>query len=511
MVKLQRFRFLKLFQNKLLFGLGLTLIILALLSAIAFFLVKKLRPAVPQTIDIGEVDAPFNRGKADRKALQRLAKRKQPVTWVFAGDSITHGCMHTDYLRNYQEYFAQAMKASPQRAQDIVVNTGVSGATTAELMQYFDAWVMDYRPDVVFICYGMNDCAAQGMTVETYRQNLGEAVRRIRASGAIPVLHTPNTSRRQRNIVPYLEAARKLAEEEAVLFVDHNAFWSAHSREVKTLMSDAIHPNEYGHLLLCRYLLQSLELMPFAKGLLKSGSYRDIPLPPDQAPVPAPLSHDMQKSRLLAPCLSNGKPSVWVYLGGAATAGTQLSANGARAYPEHIQEVVRWEMIDDEYTTRMRYCLNSAHPGDTVSDMLAHYDDWAGRFRPALVSIMPELEADGLVSEDVFERDLAALVRRARADGALVLLQTPLLLREEAGAYLSVMRRLADAQGVLLLDHALLAQQVAEQYPNTGDKWLFSNGLPNAEGELIIARNFCVTLLTVPKKSRILTKDYSCV
>lgn len=202
---------------------------------------------------------------------------------------------------------------------------------------------------------------------------------------------------------------------------------------------------------------------------------------------------------------------MWVYLGGAATAGTQLSANGARAYPEHIQEVVRWEMIDDEYTTRMRYCLNSAHPGDTVSDMLAHYDDWAGRFRPALVSIMPELEADGLVSEDVFERDLAALVRRARADGALVLLQTPLLLREEASAYLSVMRRLASAQGVLLLDHALLARQAAEQYPNTGDKWLFSNGMPNEEGELIIARNFCATLLTVPKKSRILTKDYSCV
>mgnify|MGYP002232328056 CR=1 FL=1 len=113
------------------------LCILALLGSSAYFLVKSLIPPVPESIEIGQADAPSNRGKADYALMQAITARKEPVTWVFAGDSITHGCMHTDYLRNYQEHFTQALKATPERARDTVVNTGVSGATTRELMEYF--------------------------------------------------------------------------------------------------------------------------------------------------------------------------------------------------------------------------------------------------------------------------------------------------------------------------------------------------------------------------------------
>lgn len=203
------------------------LCILALLGSSAYFLVKSLIPPVPESIEIGQADAPSNRGKADYALMQALTAREEPVTWVFAGDSITHGCMHTDYLRNYQEHFTQALKATPERARDTVVNTGVSGATTRELMEYFNAWVADYQADVVFLCFGMNDCATDGITPESYAGNLREAVRRIRAAGAIPVLQTPNTSNRQRKLRPYLEAARALVRQEEILLIDHNAFWSS--------------------------------------------------------------------------------------------------------------------------------------------------------------------------------------------------------------------------------------------------------------------------------------------
>lgn len=218
--------------------------------------------------------------------MQALTARKEPVAWVFAGDSITHGCMHTDYLRNYQEHFTQALKATPERARDTVVNTGVSGATTRELMEYFNAWVADYQADVVFLCFGMNDCATDGITPESYAGNLREAVRRIRAAGAIPVLQTPNTSNRQRKLRPYLEAARALVRQEEILLIDHNAFWSSHPKEVKKLMADGIHPNEYGHLLWVRYLLQSLELCVSEEGIFVSGSYHDLSLPEDPDPAP---------------------------------------------------------------------------------------------------------------------------------------------------------------------------------------------------------------------------------
>lgn len=233
-------------QDKIGLWLMVALCILALLGSSAYFLVKSLIPPVPESIEIGQADAPSNRGKADYALMQALTARKEPVAWVFAGDSITHGCMHTDYLRNYQEHFTQALKATPERARDTVVNTGVSGATTRELMEYFNAWVADYQADVVFLCFGMNDCATDGITPESYAGNLREAVRRIRAAGAIPVLQTPNTSNRQRKLRPYLEAARALVRQEEILLIDHNAFWSSHPKEVKKLMADGIHPNEYG-------------------------------------------------------------------------------------------------------------------------------------------------------------------------------------------------------------------------------------------------------------------------
>ena len=101
------------------------------------------------------------------------------------------------------------------------------------------------------------------------------------------MLQTPNTSNRQRKLRPYLEAARALVRQEEILLIDHNAFWSSHPKEVKKLMADGIHPNEYGHLLWVRYLLQSLELCVSEEGIFVSGSYHDLSLPEDPDPARA--------------------------------------------------------------------------------------------------------------------------------------------------------------------------------------------------------------------------------
>lgn len=508
---LQALYSLKISPNQILLWVAVAVSILALLVAIISFCIHSMRPVLPESIEIGEADAPRNRGKADNTSLQALMAREKPVTWVFAGDSITHGCMHTDYLRNYQEHFSLALKATPERAYDTVVNTGVSGATTKEMMEYFTAWVMADRADAVFLCFGMNDCATDGITPDIYACNLREAVRRIRAAGAIPVLQTPNTSDRQRKLRPYLEAARTLAQQEEVLLIDHNAFWASHPKEVKKRMADGIHPNEYGHLLWVRYLLRSLALRVSEAGIHASGSYHDLPLPEDQDPAREDIALDKTKSALFAPCFSTGKPSVWVYLGGGTTAGARFTHHGARAYPEHIQEVARWEMIGDEYTNRMRYAVNQAHSGDTVAGMLLSYKAWAGRFQPSIVSIMPEFEREEQRDPARFERELCALVNRAKADGALVLLQTPLTLRADLESCLDAMRRVGAQSGVILLDHARLAREAAQRDPQVSAKWFGSDGLPNEEGALVIARHGCATLLELPAKSRILTKHYSCV
>ena len=160
-----------------------------------------------------------------------------------------------------------------------------------------------------------------------------------------------------------------------------------------------------------------------------------------------------------------------------------------------------------------RQAINQAHSGDTVSDMLLHYDDWGGRFRPSVVSIMPEFEGEksGLNVQARFEHDLSALISRAKSDGALVILQMPLTLRKDLSGCLATMRILGQQEGVILLDLTRLAQETAQNDARVQERWFDENGRPNEEGELVIARYFCTTLLDVPKNSRILTKHYSCV
>jgi acyl-CoA thioesterase-1 len=63
-----------------------------------------------------------------------------------------------------------------------VVNAGVSGDTTAGGLRRVD-WVLRTRPSIVIVALGSND-GLRGLSVDAMRQNLGEIITRIRASGA---------------------------------------------------------------------------------------------------------------------------------------------------------------------------------------------------------------------------------------------------------------------------------------------------------------------------------------
>lgn len=63
-----------------------------------------------------------------------------------------------------------------------VVNSGVSGDTTAGGLRRVD-WVLRTRPSIVIVALGSND-GLRGLSVDAMRQNLGEIITRIRASGA---------------------------------------------------------------------------------------------------------------------------------------------------------------------------------------------------------------------------------------------------------------------------------------------------------------------------------------
>ncbi len=206
---------------------------------------------------------------ADLAVIQaRIANKSAPITWVFTGDSITHGASHTHGERSYHEHFAERVRWEMGRRRDIVVNTGISGDTADGILKDFEHRVSRFKPDVVSIMIGMNDCTRGSEGRTKFESNLGELVRRVRSNGAVPLLHTTNTigpsSDSRRNDLPaYNEIIAKTARSEKTVLVDHWSYWRKQHPDALSLgewLNDPIHPNARGHREFAILLFRTLDI-----------------------------------------------------------------------------------------------------------------------------------------------------------------------------------------------------------------------------------------------------------
>lgn len=202
---------------------------------------------------------------SDLDRVRKLLAAPQPIRWVFAGDSITHGALHTMGWRDYVELFSERVRWEMQRVRDCVIKTGVSGWKATSIQDDLEWSVLQYRPEVVSINVGMNDCAAGVGAREEFERVYARVVARIRESGAAVLLHTPNRilpadTLRAPSLSEYACAAREISEKTGAVLIDHFAAWEAWEKNgwLAYLLSDAIHPNECGHRLMNRTLLSAL-------------------------------------------------------------------------------------------------------------------------------------------------------------------------------------------------------------------------------------------------------------
>lgn len=186
------------------------------------------------------------------KIKSRMAE-KRPITWVFTGDSITHGALHTKGWRSFAEIFAEKVRWEMKRPLDLVINTGISGDTTAGILPNLEWRLTRFKPDVAFIMFGMNDCVA-GPDLKGYEDNLRTLIKTVRQGGGIPILMRVNPavpgSPREKVVVKlesYMEALSKVAKAERVLVIDHFGDWRKKPGEIRAMMNDDIHPSALGH------------------------------------------------------------------------------------------------------------------------------------------------------------------------------------------------------------------------------------------------------------------------
>jgi lysophospholipase L1-like esterase len=219
----------------------------------AMLLVGWVAAGQPATTNLPRI-APAEAMALDRiRAL--LADKSHPLTWVFTGDSITHGAKHTHGSRTYVEHFAERVRWELGRGQDIVINSGISGDKADGILRTFDWRVGRFKPDVVSIMIGMNDCTGGPEKREEFRNNLRELIRRTRGLGAVPVLHTQNiidpAAAKERGDLPaYATIVAEVTSEQKTVLVDHWEHWRSACKDPQVLkewLNDPIHPNARGH------------------------------------------------------------------------------------------------------------------------------------------------------------------------------------------------------------------------------------------------------------------------
>lgn len=177
-----------------------------------------------------------------------------PVTIVCLGDSVTGVYYHTGGRRAYPEMLELAIRKAVPQAQVKVVNAGLSGHSTTEGLARLDRDVLQHKPDLVTISFGLNDVTR--VPEEQFVANLRKLVERCRAAKARVVLCTPNAvittgSRPVEKVARYCDRIRELGRTLNVPVCDQYAAGeSLRANDAwawRLTMSDEIHPNMDGH------------------------------------------------------------------------------------------------------------------------------------------------------------------------------------------------------------------------------------------------------------------------
>jgi lysophospholipase L1-like esterase len=198
--------------------------------------------------------------------LKTLLKSKEPLIWIFTGDSITHGALHTFGQRSYVEHFAERVRWELRRMNDVVINTGISGDTMKGISAGEDRRIFQFRPNVVSLNIGMNDCRNGSEGLGFFRDSIEALIKKSREAKALLILNTPNiiyfpNDKARADLPLYVDAIRELAGKHKIALVDHYAYWQKEAAPSKLQMwlnDGSIHPNRFGHLVLARKIFLDL-------------------------------------------------------------------------------------------------------------------------------------------------------------------------------------------------------------------------------------------------------------
>ncbi len=202
-------------------------------------------------------------------AEDAVAAERETSVIVAFGDSTTAP-------RGPLRVYAQALREElPKLGHSVqVINAGVGGNNTVMARKRFQSDVLDRKPDVVIVQFGINDSAVDvwkkppatepRIALKNYEANLRFFIKSIRDTGAKPILMTPNPlrwtpklktmygkppyiadSKDGFNVLlkTYAAKVRDIAKSENVPLAD---IYAAMESGAEEFLLDGMHPNKEG-------------------------------------------------------------------------------------------------------------------------------------------------------------------------------------------------------------------------------------------------------------------------
>ena len=120
-------------------------------------------------------------------------KAHGPINIALIGDSVTHGCLNAAEGNHYDTVYHNRLKMMINTVYpDIpvnIINSAVAGECAGYAVHNFDRDVKRYMPDLVIICYGLNDV---NFELEDFKNNLREFFKRTNELGIDCIFMKPN-------------------------------------------------------------------------------------------------------------------------------------------------------------------------------------------------------------------------------------------------------------------------------------------------------------------------------
>lgn len=217
------------------------------------------------------VQIPGEESVPDLERIKALLRQQTALKWLFTGDSITAGVEHTHGYRSYPEIFSERIRWEMNRPRDVVINTAISGNVTQNILDDFSWRIEQFKPAIVSLMIGTNDCARKEMTKEIFEEKLNLLLDKIRRMDVIPILHTPNViikeyAPERAGLSEYVKVIQRTAEKKSIILVDNYAYWEEVIKNhleinvFKEWLNDPLHPNGTGHQEIARLLFKKLSI-----------------------------------------------------------------------------------------------------------------------------------------------------------------------------------------------------------------------------------------------------------